>query len=315
MAEVIAAMKRAYAAYSEGRAEVPQRTHLPVPPHDALLLSMPAFVHDAGGDALAVKVVTIFPRNPVHGLPLIHAAVLALEADSGQPIALLEGSALTAIRTGAASGAATELLAHPESSVAAIFGAGVQGRTQLEAICTARPIQSAWIYDSTPQRARALIEEMAGKGPIPNDLRLAKDARQAVAQADIICTATTSLTPVFADRDLQAGVHINAVGAYTPEMCEVPPETVRRARVVVDSRQACLAEAGDLIQPLRAGVIDAEHITAELGEIALGKAAGRSGPEQVTFFKSVGIAVQDAAAARLALANALKMGLGQRVEW
>jgi ornithine cyclodeaminase len=196
-----------------------------------------------------------------------------------------------------------------------VLGAGAQGRTQLEAVCTARPIRTAWIYDPDPQRTRQMIEQLAGRGRIPSDLRPAETARQAVSQADVVCTATTSNTPVFADADLKPGAHINGVGSYSPEMQEVPAETVLRALVVVDSRPAALAEAGDLIQPIQRGLFSAEHIHAELGEIVLGRKTGRSDAGQVTFFKSVGVAVQDAAAAQLALQNAEQLGLGQLVNW
>jgi ornithine cyclodeaminase len=336
MEATIAAMKRAYAALSAGQAEVPLRSRLPVPSHDAVSLFMPVFLQNqaekklplaenmpgeipAGttpsGEALAVKIVSVFPHNPARGLPLIHAAVLVLEPDTGRPLALLEGSALTAIRTGAASGAATDLLAHPDSCVAGIFGAGVQGRTQLEAICTVRPIRTAWIYDRNPEQVESFLAEMAGRGPVPADLRAAASPQQAAAEADVICTATTSAAPVFADEDLKPGVHINAVGAYTPEMQELPPETICRALVIVDSRPACLSEAGDLIQPIRQGRIGEQHIHAEIGEIVLGSRPGRTNKNQVTCFKSVGVAVQDAAAARLALQRAAELRLGQNVSW
>ncbi len=313
MAQAIQAMKSAFVALRDGRAQVPLRVHLPIQPHEAVSLFMPAFVDDEAGQALAVKVVSVFPHNPRRGLPLIHAAVLVLEADTGRPLALMEGGSLTAIRTGAASGAATDLLARPDSRIAAIFGAGVQARTQLEATCTVRPIQTAWIYDPHMEKARAMIAELGGKGPIPEDLRLAETPQQAVAEADVICTATTSATPVFDDIDLKPGAHINGVGSYTPEMQEVPGATVARARVVVDDRKAALAEAGDLIQAIRQGLIDEGDIYATLGAVASGARPGRLAEDEITFFKSVGNAVQDAAAARLALANALRDGLGQQV--
>ena len=315
MAGAIQAMKSAFAALHSGQAQVPLRAQLPIPPHQAVSLFMPAFVRDDQGQALAVKVVSVFPHNPQRDLPLIHAAVLVLEADTGRPLALLEGGALTAIRTGAASGAATDLLARPDSHVTAIFGAGAQARTQLEAICTVRPIQSAWVYDLHPESARTMIAELTGKAPIPEDLRLAENPRQAVSGADVICTATTSATPVFKDGNLKPGVHINGVGSYTPEMQEVPDATVARARGVVDEVEAALAEAGDLIQPTQRGLFNAEDIHATLGAIALGDKPGRMDENEVTFFKSVGNAVQDAVAARLALQNALKGGLGQRIDW
>jgi ornithine cyclodeaminase len=274
---------------------------------------MPAYVQAVGGDALAVKVVSLFPKNPERGLAFIQAAVLVLDADSGRPVALLEGSSLTAIRTGAGSGAAIDVLARPDSRVVAVFGAGAQGRTQLEAACSVRRIEQAWVFDPSFEKAEQMAQDMAGRGSIPDGLRVVKSSREAVSEADIVCTATTSDTPVFADADLKPGAHVSAIGSYTPEMQEVPAETVARARVVVDSRSATLAETGDLLRPMRAGLFGEEHIHAELGEILLGRKAGRESPDQVTYFKSVGIAVQDAMAAQLALQNAHKMGLGTEV--
>lgn len=315
MKEAIEAMKRAYAALSDGRAEVPLRMRLPVQPHDGLVLFMPAYISDEVCEALAVKVTSLFNRNPERRLPFIHAAVLVLKADTGEPAALLEGSTLTAIRTGAGSGAAIDLLARPDSHIAAIFGAGVQGRTQLEAVCSVRKIETAYIYDLNQERAISLIQEMAGSSSILKDLRLAPDPKTAIREADVICTATTSSTPVFDHAHLKAGVHISAIGSYTPQMQEVPAETVAGARVVVDSRSATLAETGDLILPMRDGLFGEEHIYAELGEIVLGRKPGRQSPDEITYFKSVGLAVQDAIAAQLALENAVKMGLGQEVPW
>ncbi|MBI3158565.1 MAG: ornithine cyclodeaminase family protein [Chloroflexi bacterium] len=314
MGECISAMKGAYAALSAGQVEMPPRMRLPVGPHDGLSLFMPAFVDDVEGQALAVKIVSVFNRNPARGLPLIHAAVLVLSAETGAVEALLEGAALTAIRTGAGSGAAIDILARPDAAALAVFGAGAQARTQLEAACTVRAIETAWVYDPSVERCTALIAEMAGRGPIPNDLRAAGTPREAVREADIVCAATTSANPVFDDADLRPGTHISGVGSYTPQMQEIPAETIARARVVVDSRVAVLAEAGDLVIPLQAGQTRAADI-AELGEILTGTAAGRTNDRQITFFKSVGVAVQDAAAARLALANARRLGLGTEVAW
>jgi len=315
MDQTIQAMKSGYAALSAGRAEIPLRTRLPIPIHEAVSLFMPAYVLDEAGESLVVKVVSLFPHNIKHGLALIQAAVLVLEAETGRPICLLEGAMLTAIRTGAASGAATDLLARPDAHEVALFGAGVQGRTQLEAVCTVRSIKTAWVYDSNPAQVETLIADMAGKGPIPMDLRSARSPFEAVQAADIICTATTATKPVFADADLKPGVHINGVGSYTPDMQEIPPETVKRAMVVVDSRSASLTEAGDLVKAILQGHITAKHIHAEIGEIILGRKSGRTAPDQVTFFKSVGVAVQDAAAASLAMRNAEKLSIGQRVHF
>jgi alanine dehydrogenase len=315
MRDTIEAMKSAYASLSDGRAVVPLRTRLPIPPHEGLSLFMPAYEQTKTSEALAVKIVSLFPENPKRGLAYIQAAVLVLESNSGRTLALLEGSSLTAIRTGAAGGAAADVLARQDSRVVAIFGAGTQGRTQLEAACAVRNIERAWVFDSDPKRAQSFAREMAGQFPVLRDLRIASNPQQAVAEADIICTATTSLKPVFSDSDLKVGVHITAVGSYTPDMQETPAETIKRARVVVDSRSAVLSESGDLILPIRAGLFDDGHIHAELGEIILGKKPGRQSPQETTYFKSVGIAVQDALAAQLAVENARKLGLGQTVDF
>ncbi|MEA2008871.1 MAG: hypothetical protein U9O54_07100, partial [Chloroflexota bacterium] len=188
MAEVIAATKNAYASLAAGNAKVPLRTQLPVEQHEAVILFMPAYLWGEKGEALALKAVSVFPHNPRRGLPVIHAAVLVFGVETGKPLALLHGGKLTAIRTGAASGAATDLLARPDSKTAAIFGAGVQGRTQLEAICTVRVLETIWIYDLDAERVETFIVDMAGRGPIPSDLRAAQSPTQAISQADIICS-------------------------------------------------------------------------------------------------------------------------------
>lgn len=313
MPATIAAMKNAYAALSDGQAVVPLRTRLPISNHNALGLFMPAYLKTDANEALAVKVVALFPNNPTSGLAYIQAAVLVLEADTGRAVALLEGSTLTAIRTGAGSGAAIDLLSRPESKIVAVFGAGPQGRTQLEAACNTRAIETAYIFDPTPAKAEALAQELSGLRNITTDIRVAGSPKEAIQQADIICTATTSSSAVFNDEDLKSGVHISAVGAYTPEMQELPEATVARARIVVDSYGTVMEEAGDIVKAIQAGAIKESDIHAELGEIVLGKKPGRTSDEEITFFKSVGNAVQDAAAAQLALQNAKEMKLGTEV--
>ncbi|HSL31933.1 MAG TPA: hypothetical protein VK900_22200 [Anaerolineales bacterium] len=315
MKEAIEAMKAAYAALSSGRAVVPLRTQLPIPGSEALSLFMPAVVSTAEQSALAVKVVSLFPTNPSRGLAFIQAAVLAFDPETGRALALLEGSSLTAIRTGAAGGAAIDLLARPESKVVAIFGAGAQGRTQLEAACAVRQIKTAFLVDPNPEKAKAFVGELQGRNGITQDIRVASSSREAIENADIICTATTSKNPVFGDRDLRPGTHISAVGSYTPEMQEVPAETLLRARIFVDSRSASLEEAGELIQPIRLGLFDESHICGELGEVVLGQISGRQTPDEITYFKSVGIAVQDALAAQVALKNARARNIGKEIDF
>jgi ornithine cyclodeaminase len=317
MPQAIAAMKQAFAAYSSGQAVVPPRTHLAIPQHSGISLIMPAFVTgaDASHEALAVKVVSVFDKNSDRGLARIQAAVLVVDPATGQPLALLEGATLTAIRTAAASGAATDFLARRDSRTLAILGAGVQARTHLEAAIAVRPISEIRIYSRRPSAVEALIGEFANLSSRGVRFVAAASARDAIDGADIICATTTSSTPIIADADLSEGTHINAVGSYTPQAREIPAETVVRARVFVDSRQAAWDEAGDLIQPLNAGLITRDHILAELGEIVLGLKEGRTGERQITFFKSVGLAVQDAVAARFALDAARQLGLGQQVTW
>ncbi len=314
MAECIAAMKQAYAALSAGSAEVPLRTRLVVKPHDGMSILMPAFVDEKDGQALAIKIVSLFNKNPARGLPLIHATLLVFDPQTGAIEAILEGGALTAIRTGAGCGAATDILARRDSKTAAIFGAGVQARTQLLAACEIRNIERAWVYDTNAQSVKTFLAEMAGRSRIPNDLCAARDTGEALREADIVSTATTSSKPVFNDSDLKPGTHVNGVGSYTLDMQEIPAETVARALVTVDSRSAAQVESADISIPLQRGLIKENQI-AEIGEVLLGRSPGRTSPAQITFFKSVGVAVQDAMAGRLALANARKLGLGTEVKW
>jgi len=313
MKQAIEATKAAYVALSSGKAVVPQRIHLLIPQHEGMSLFMPAYLQYDSQEALAVKTVSVFPHNAEQELPIIHGAVLVLDAETGRAVALLEGGSLTAIRTGAASGAATDILSRPDSQIVAIFGAGIQGRTQLEAICTVRSIEKVFVYDPQPDMVREFITEMAGSGSIPGNIQPAQSPQQAIAAADVICCATTSKSPVFQDKHLKPGVHINGVGSFTPEMQEIPAQSIARSALFVDSRPAALHEAGDIILPIKEGLISESHIQAEIGEILLGEHPGRVDSEQITFFKSVGVAVQDAAAAHLALINATRLGFGQEV--
>ncbi|MGH2619277.1 MAG: ornithine cyclodeaminase family protein [Anaerolineales bacterium] len=312
MREAVAAMKVAFGQLSAGRASMPLRGRIDLPAAAGVTLIMPALLHQSGDFAL--KLVSVFGKNPARGLPTIHALVIALDPETGAPMALLEGASLTALRTGAGSGAATDLLARPEARTLAIFGSGVQARTQFEAVCTVRQVEAAWVFSRSPDHAQAFATALGREPWAPPSISVADTPAAAVREADIICTATTSSTPVFDGHDLRPGTHINAIGGYTPAMQEVDGATVARALVVVDSREAALAEAGDLIIPIRQGLIAADAIHAELGELVNGTQVGRTNPEQVTLFKSVGVAVQDAIAAGRALARAEQLGLGQIIE-
>lgn len=311
MAEAIDGMKEAYAQLSAGQVTAPLRSHVDIPAHNGVSLFMPAYLTKSND--LTVKVVSVFPENRQRDEPVIYAAVLVLDAHSGRPAAVLEGSALTAIRTGAGSGAATDLLARHDAMTVTILGSGVQARTQLEAVCTVRTITSVRVYSPNDSHAREFALAMAGRGPIPDAIEVVDDPDEAVQGADIVCTATTSIKPVFDGHGLKPGAHVNAVGSFKPEMQELDPETILRSLIVVDSRESVLAEAGDLLIPIASKVIDESHIHAELGEIINGNRPGRTDSRQITCFKSVGVAAQDAVAGRIGLQNAIANDLGTLV--
>ncbi|MEW5720137.1 MAG: hypothetical protein AB1817_16040 [Chloroflexota bacterium] len=315
MKDAIAIVRDAFAQLSTNQATVPLRVPVPIAQHDAVTLFMPAYLR--ASDALAVKIVSVHNQNPAKGLPLIHALVVVVDAATGKPLAAMEGGYLTALRTGAGSGVATDLLARRAARVAAIFGAGAQGRTQLRAIAAVRDLAQVWVYDVAREQAEKFVREMQGtegnKGTL--DLRVASSAVEAVRDADIICAATTSTKPVFNGSDLKSGVHINAIGAYKPEMQEVDAPTLKRAsKIVVDQRAAALAEAGDLIVALKNGAITESDIYAEVGEIAAGLKRGRERDDEITYYKSVGNAVQDASVARAIYDAAVRGNLGMEVE-
>lgn len=312
MRELIETTKLAFGQFSAGRALVPLRTRIEVPGHDGMSLFMPALLPDSG--EMAVKVVSVFPENMRRGLPTIHALVVALDSETGQPIALIEGGTLTAIRTGAGSGAATDLLARSDAKRAAILGAGVQARTQLEAVCAVRKIESVCVFSLRPEKSDLFLADIASTDWAPSSIDVALTASDAIEGADVICAATTSTTPVFDGSGLELGVHINAIGSFTPTMQEIDSHTVARSLLVVDSRDAALAETGDLIIPIQEGRISEDHIQAELGEIVNGHQPGRTDRDQITLYKSVGNAIQDAAAAGLALRNAEELGIGTVIE-
>lgn len=310
MPDAIDAVASAFVQLSTGRAVVPLRAHLQQRAHESHTFVMPAVLEESGG--LGLKVVSVFPHNAArHSLPRIHALVTMLDAATGRPAAVLEGSYLTALRTGAASGAATRALAREESRVLVVIGAGAQAPHQVEAVCTVRPIERVIIVNRNRERAERMAAWLRERS-ITSDIDIVSSASAAIRQADIICCATSSPTPVFDDADLRPGTHINGIGSFTPRMVEVPPETVARAYVVVDQQTAAWAEAGDLQHARNLGLLD-ESQTVELGMVLAGRSPARTSDEQITFFKSVGNAVQDIAVAQLALREAERLGLGVEV--
>lgn len=309
MGRAIEVMKDAFGQLSADQATVPLRSR--VETDQGVLLFMPAFLKESRD--LGFKMVSIWGDNPSKGLPAVLAMAMVIDPDSGQPQAILNGEALTAIRTGAGGGLAAELLARPDSKIVAVFGSGVQARAQLEAVCEVRPIEEVRIVGRTPASVDAFVAEIR-QWANPPEVRLSPSPQAAVDGADIVIAATTSTTPVFSGSDLAPGTHVTGVGSYAPHMQEVDSETVKRSKIVVDSLQSCLAEAGDLIIPLEQNVISKIDFHGELGQIVNGTIVGRESAEEITFFKSVGVAVQDAAAASEVLRVAARQKLGQLVQ-
>jgi ornithine cyclodeaminase/alanine dehydrogenase-like protein (mu-crystallin family) len=308
--EVIDAVRTAYTEYSAGKAVIPLRVRIDAVGGGATLF-MPGY--SPGAEAMAVKVVSVFGENLELGLPTLSALVVLTDGRTGLPLAVMEGGVITALRTGAASGVATDLLARKDAHVAAIIGAGAQGRTQLLAIAEVRRLTEVRVYDRDPVRAEAFAAEMASRTGLR--VRVVAEADAAVSGADIVACATTSTEPVFHGARLSAGAHVNGVGSFTPQMQEVDEATLLRAsKIAVDSREAVLAEAGDLLVPMSKGLLTEDSIYAEIGEIAGGSKPGRETEEEITFFKSVGIALLDVVTAKLVFEAAVAQGLGVEVE-
>lgn len=302
MSEAVAAMAAAFAALHRGEANVPPRTAIDSPRGRTLLMG----AHVAGL-GLATKVVSVFPDNSERGLATVQGLVVVLDDETGAPAALIDGAALTAWRTGAGCGAATDLLARADASVGCVIGCGVQGRTQALALAAVRPLTRILLVDARPAAAADLAAELTKELGLP---AVAMDSAQdAVAQADVVCAATTSATPVFEGSALKDGAHVNAVGAFTPQMRELDDTTIARARVFVDAIEGAAAESGELLHAEREGVTARDEWT-ELGAVAAGDHPGRDAGDELTLFKSVGHAVQDVAAAAGVLAGARRLGLG-----
>jgi len=307
MRAAIDSQKRAYAALVTGEAHLPVRTPVPVPDQNGVTLFMPARV----GSELGAKIVSVFPNNVANGLPMIHGVVVMVDTMTGQPTALMDATYLTALRTAAGAGAATELLARPDSRAAAILGSGTLARTHLLAMCEARPIERVHIYSRNSQNVTKLIDEM--KSQVGATLVAAPTPVAAVKDADVICAVTTSKTPVLDGHHLKPGAHVNGLGSFTLDMQEIDVETIRRAgRAFVDSIPAIMAESGELVATMDAGII-AESDLIEIGNVAAGRHPGRTAADEITFFKSVGIAVQDVSAGGEVLRRAKEMGLGAEI--
>jgi ornithine cyclodeaminase/alanine dehydrogenase len=312
--EVIDALAEAFRRHAGGRTSIPRRGVLRVG-DDGVLFVMPALSRPAPGareaGGLGAKLVTYYPRNRERGHPTHLASYVLMDHATGEPLALLEASFMTALRTGATSALAAKHLARPDSRRVACFGTSVQAGWQLRCLAAAFALESAVVLGRDQGRARAFAGAMAEELGVA--VETGRDPGAAVSAADIVTCATTSPTPLFAGADLRPGTHVDAVGAFRPAEREVDTETVRRARVVVDSYAAALEEAGDLLIPLGEGAIAREQVVAELAELVAGTRQGRTSSGEVTLFKSVGFALEDLATATLAYNRARERAIGTEV--
>ena len=309
MKDCIEVVEKAFAELSNGSAVLPLRTV--IKPEGGISLYMPAFLKESG--ALACKVVTVYKNNPEkHNLPTTIGKVLLQDTETGDVVCIMDGGYLTAVRTGAASGVATKYLAREnKAQVAGIFGAGVQARMQLWAVAEARNIIKAVIYDVSGEAVDKFIAEM--KPRLNIEIIKAKSVAETL-DCDIICTATSSAVPLFDGSKVKEGTHINGIGSHTPDARELDTEIVKRSLFVGDSLEACMNEAGDIMIPLIEKAITHAHFYAELGEIITGKKTGRKDAKQITLFKSNGLAIQDAATAKLVYEKAVAAGIGIKID-
>lgn len=307
---VIEAVARAHVQFAAGASVQPDRLHVEIAGEGGVLLVMPAYLPQS--QALATKLVTVFPKNPSRRLPLVEAVVILNDAETGTPVALLEGTTITARRTAAASAVATRALALPDARVLCLIGAGAQAQAHLHAIAAVRPLAEVRVVGRSAASATRFRDEL--QPLVQPRIHAGGSVREAVTGADIVVTATTSPTPLLEHAWIRPGAHINAVGAFTARTREVDSATVAAAHLVVGSRAATLKEAGDLAIPLAEGVLTRDHPIHELGAVLAGKAPGRPSPEAITLYKSVGMAIEDAATARLAYERARTRGLGADIQ-
>lgn len=310
---LIDALADAMADLSAGRASVANRVGARVDERDGLLMAMPGYTPSPG--ALASKLVTLFPRNAGTGVPTHQAVIAVFDPRDGRPTALLDGTAVTEIRTAAGSALATRLLAREDAKTIAILGTGVQARSHARAVVRVRAFEELRVAGRTRAKAEALAGELAGE--LDLRVRPAASFEEACDGADVVCATTHSVEPVMRRAWLESGTHVTSVG-YNPRGREIDDATVVDALVVVESRAAALAPvpagSNDLLQPLERGLIGGDHVHAEIGELVEGSKPGRTSPEQITLYKSVGVAVQDGAAASLVLRAARERGAGREVE-
>ena len=307
MGDLIEAMETALARFSANDVTQPLRTVIEVGLQKAFVGVMPAFIADPA--TLGTKVVSVFGSNAAVGLPTHLATIVLLDPMTGELLSIMDGRYITEARTAAVSAVSVKHLARGDAARLAIIGSGVQARSHLEAIAIVRPLHRVTVWSRSLEHCTAFAREMRARTSAT--ITIASSARDAVDGADVVVLATASREPVVQSDWISDGAHVCAVGACRPDQREMDSSLVARGRVFVDSRAGALAEAGDIILPMKEGAINETHLAGELGDVVLGRIAGRTSPDAVTIFKSLGMAVEDVAAAHLAYVKAAERGLGR----
>ncbi len=311
MLEAIRSMHEAFTALHRGRAIIPLRSHGDL--GGLTMLTMPGMITEPM--RVGAKIISIVPTNDARDMPVIQGVVIVFDPDTGAPTCLLDGQSLTALRTGAASGLATDLLASKSAARLAILGSGPQAETQVEAVCTVRRIEEVSVWSRSSANADRFLQRLAS-GPLADSgvrCRVGKSPADVVRDADVVCCATRATEPILLGEFLQPGAHVNAVGSYTLEMQELDTPLLRDAFVVVDDVEAALSESGELVRAIDAGALLRSEL-ATLGSIVLGQCTRQQERGQITVFKSVGLAVQDLCAAARATAKAQERGIGTKID-
>jgi ornithine cyclodeaminase len=311
MQDAIHAMREAFTQLALGKVAMPLRTVIPVPEHQGVALFMPAYLPDL--EQLGVKIVSSYPTNIQQGLKSIYGLIILLDTHTGQPQAILDGAHLTALRTGAVSGLATDLLARKNASSVSLIGSGVQAKTQLEAVNCVRKINQVWIYTRTFQNAENFAQELSESNSLSCTINVTDSLHEATKDADIICTTTPATAPIVELKNIKPGAHINAIGSHSKQMSELSTDLLSHARIIVDEREAALKEAGEIIQCINKNLL-AETDLIELGTLINHPYLGRQTENQITIFKSVGLAIQDVAVAQHAFKKALEKNQGTLIK-
>jgi ornithine cyclodeaminase len=310
MAECIAVMEDALSALARGEVLLPLRQVLMLPNGRGAFAAMPG--HLSTPAAVGIKVITVFPGNHGTEYDSHQGAVLLFETERGRLLAVMDASSITAIRTAAVSAVATRALARADATTLGLLGTGVQATTHLEAMALVRPLRRVRVWSRDPAHVRKFVDRARARHDL--DVQAAATAREAVEDAEVVCTVTSAREPVLQGAWLRPGAHVNAVGSSVRTTRELDTAAVARARLFVDRRESALSEAGDFLVPRAEGAITDDHIQAELGEVLVGRAQGRRSAEEVTLFKSLGLAVEDVASAHRIHANAQASGAGTWVE-